>query len=114
MAKDRQAVTTNGRAAFYAAMWPDLRAAALSKGWALGIHGSLASDMDIMAMPWTDDAVPVEELIDALWNCFEGMNMPQDMQKPYKGKPFGRLVYTIPVWADFYIDLSIMSSPFNP
>jgi len=49
--KSREHVVTNGRAVFYAAMWEDLRNAALDKGWALALHGSLASDMDIMAMP---------------------------------------------------------------
>lgn len=44
--KDRECVTTNGRAVFYAAMWDDLRQAAMNKGWALGLHGSLASDME--------------------------------------------------------------------
>ena len=56
MAKDRRCVTTNGRAVFYAVMWEDLRNAALDVGWALALHGSLNSDMDIMAMPWVEDA----------------------------------------------------------
>ena len=56
MSKDRESVTTNGRAAFYACMWDDFRQAAMDCGWALGLHGSLASDMDIMAMPWTENA----------------------------------------------------------
>ena len=47
MSKDRESVTTNGRAAFYACMWDDFRQAAMDCGWALGLHGSLASDMDI-------------------------------------------------------------------
>ncbi|GAG40329.1 unnamed protein product, partial [marine sediment metagenome] len=67
--KDRKAVTTNGRAIFYAAMWNDLRQAALNKGWALGLHGSLANDMDIMAMPWTKEAKPPLEMIIALKKC---------------------------------------------
>lgn len=58
--KSRESVTTNGRAAFYASLWEDLRNAAMDYGWALGLHGSLASDMDIMAMPWTDDADEID------------------------------------------------------
>lgn len=66
--KDRELVTTNGRAVFYASMWNDFRQAAMDKGWALGLHGSLASDMDIMAMPWVDNASDVNEMIEALKN----------------------------------------------
>lgn len=68
--KSREHVVTNGRAVFYAAMWEDLKNAALDCGWALGLHGSLNSDMDIMAMPWTEDAKPIEYMIDRLCECF--------------------------------------------
>ena len=46
MSKDRESVTTNGRAAFYACMWNDFRQAAMDCGWALGLHGSLASNKE--------------------------------------------------------------------
>ena len=57
---------------FYAALWNDLRQAAMDKGWALALHGSLASDMDIMAMP-DKEATTDNEMIEALkllygWN----------------------------------------------
>ena len=72
MSKDRQSVTCNGRAAFYASMWNDFRQAAMDCGWALGLHGSLNSDMDIMAMPWVEDAtsakVMIQHIIDT---CFD-------------------------------------------
>lgn len=58
--KSREHVVANGKAAFYACIWDDLRNAAMDCGWALGLHGSLANDMDIMAMPWVEDAKPVD------------------------------------------------------
>lgn len=106
MAKSREHVITNGRAAFYACMWQDLRNAALSCGWALGLHGSLSSDMDIMAMPWTEDAKPVEEMIEALNDCFTGSMF--GVRPPYTEKPNNRIVYSINIWADFYLDISII------
>ena len=33
MAKDREAVTCNGRAAFFAAIWDDIRQCAMDNGW---------------------------------------------------------------------------------
>lgn len=108
MAKSRAHVVTNGRAAFYACMWDDLRNAAMDCGWALGLHGSLAKDMDIMAMPWTDNAKPVEEMILALSDCFTGNPFKELHTVPHYNKPHGRIVYTMSIWADFYLDISIM------
>jgi hypothetical protein len=88
--KSREHVTTNGRAVFYAAMWQDLKDAAKSHGWALGLHGSLNSDMDIMAMPWDEHANSVDLMISSICNCFTESN---------------RVVYTLSIWADFYLDM---------
>ena len=110
MVKSREHVITNGRAVFYACMWNDFRQAALDCGWALALHGSLANDMDIMAMPWVEDAKPVEEMIKAIEAC---LTIPKEGHhhetKPFYGKPHGRVVYTIHIFADFYIDISIIS-----
>ena len=107
MAKSREHVVTNGRAVFYASMWDDLRQAALDCGWALALHGSLANDMDIMAMPWTEDAKPIEVLLDAMCSCFtDNEDLRKDVFET-NDKPHGRTVYTFPIFADFYIDLSV-------
>jgi len=108
MAKSREHITQNGKAAFYASIWPDLMNAALDCGWALGLHGSLSSDMDIMAMPWAEGAKPVEELMQALSDCFTDNLWKDDHIKPYYGKPNGRVVYTMNIWADFYLDINII------
>jgi hypothetical protein len=106
----REHVTTNGRAAFYACVWNDLRNAALNCGWALGLHGSLASDMDIMAMPWTEDAKPVEVMIKALSDCFTDNPFADKHLTPHYDKPNGRVVYTMTIFADFYLDINVMQS----
>ena len=108
--KSREHVTKIGRAAFYAAIWEDLRNAALDKGWALALHGSLSSDMDIMGMPWTENASTVEEMVQSLSNCFTGSIWKEGHANPFYDKPFGRVVYTLTIWADFYVDLSVMDS----
>jgi len=116
MSKSREHVTTNGRAAFYACMWEDFRNVALDCGWALALHGSLNSDMDIMAMPWVEDAKPVEEMLQALINLFGKENIWHEKnknQKPFIDKPHNRITYTISIWADFYIDVSIISQPLK-
>jgi hypothetical protein len=108
--KVREQVVTNGRAVFYACMWNDFRQAALQCGWALGLHGSLASDMDIMAMAWTENAKPVEEMIAALEDC-----MTKPDERDFKttcstDKPNNRVVYTIHIFADFYLDVNVIKT----
>lgn len=38
MAKNRATVTCNGRVAFYACMWDDIRQCAMDNGWAVALH----------------------------------------------------------------------------
>lgn len=106
--KSREHVTCNGKAVFYAAMWNDFRQAALDKGWALALHGSLANDMDIMAMPWTEEACAPLDMIEAIKDCFDKpdkiiLHVPTKM-------PNNRLVFTLSIWADFYLDINIIQS----
>lgn len=102
--KDRKCVTTNGRAVFYAAMWPDLREAAMDKGWALALHGSLKSDMDLMAMPWTDKASSANDMVEALRNCFTDAEC---IEVQVSDMPNNRQVITLSIWEDFYLDINI-------
>jgi hypothetical protein len=104
----REHVVMNGKPIFYACVYEDLRKAALSCGWALGLHGSLSNDMDIMAMPWDENAKPVEEMIEALSDCFTESPFKDEHTVPYHGKPNNRVVYTISIWGDFYLDINVI------
>ena len=108
MCKNRESVTTNGRAAFYACMWDDFRQAAMDCGWALALHGSLASDIDIMAMPWTENATSADDMIKyMIGKCFCGNKITEFIKTKGK-KPNNRVVYTISIWADFYLDINVI------
>lgn len=104
--KNREAVTCNGRAAFYAAMWDDIRQAAMDVGWAVALHGSLASDMDIMAMPWVENSESFETLIYRITTLFSDNKLVENYVITYNEKPHNRVVASIPIWADFYLDIS--------
>ena len=54
------------RAPFYACLYHGLCETARKLGYALAIHGSVVTDLDLVAIPWTDKAVSAEELRDAL------------------------------------------------
>lgn len=105
MPKNREAVTCNGRAAFFAAMWDDIRQCAMDNGWAVALHGSLASDMDIMAMPWVDNCCKFSELAEKISQLFEDNDLSKNYAITYNEKPHNRVVATIPIWADFYLDI---------
>lgn len=108
MSKDKTEVLTNGRAVFYATLWNDFRQKALELGWALALHGSMSSDMDIMAMPWIEEAKPVSELIKSISDSIGNTIWKDSHFIPYYDKPHSRIVYTFSICGDFYIDLSIM------
>jgi len=103
-----EAIATGGKAAFYACIYEYLRKVAIQQGWALGLHGSLNSDMDIMAMPWTEDAKPVEEMIQALSDCFIDNVWKDHHIRPCYNKPNNRVVYTMSIWKDFYLDINVI------
>lgn len=113
MSKNRQAITCNGRPAFYAAMYDDIRQCAIESGWAVALHGSLASDMDIMAMPWTETATSFERLIQKITKLFDGNSLSELYSISYNEKPHGRVVATIPIWEDFYLDISTIKAVRN-
>ena len=41
-------------APLYAALYPELAEVARSHGYALAVHGSLARDFDLIAVPWAE------------------------------------------------------------
>ena len=106
MAKDRYAVTCNGRSTFYTCMWEDIRQCAMDSGWAVALNGGLFSDMDIMAMPWVENAIAFEELINKISKLFKDNDTSSQYVITYDEKPHNRIVATIPIFADFYLDIS--------
>lgn len=108
MSKDRFAVTCNGRTSFYACMWEDIRHCAMDCGWAVALHGSLSSDMDIMAMKWVENAVAFEELINKISKLFKDNDLSNQYAITYNEKPHNRVVATIPIFNDFYLDISTL------
>ena len=112
-----EALKCNGRACFYSQLMPGLREVAFKCGYALGLHGSMNKDLDLIAAPWTEEAVYPERLIECLaahcggyvpqhgHSFVEGKWVPREM--PGK-KPHGRRAWTISFGGDVYLDISVM------
>jgi len=89
-----------------------LTSRARTLGYALGVHGSLERDLDLIAVPWTEEAVEESSLASALceetrrvlgWVDVAPGTYPQR-------RPHGRLAWSLRLTPESgpYIDLSVM------
>lgn len=94
---------------FYAGLYPELRQAARELGWALALHGSLTRDLDVVAVPWTEDATDAGTLVRALVEKSGGFQVGNQAHGYASPKPHGRVAVTIAFGAGGgFVDLSIM------
>lgn len=71
-----------------------IREIARSCGYAIGEHGSKERDLDLIAVPWTEEAVDVATLIATLAKALETPSGPTRIIGP-EAKPWGRVSYTL-------------------
>lgn len=114
------------RALVYAGIVGAIQAIGQTHGYAIAVHGSMATDLDLIAAPWTDGASDAEALVDAVCARLNGY-VPLNMAgSPFNEKPHGRRAYSIhfepseepmmkalpdDLWQNAlhaYIDLSVM------
>jgi hypothetical protein len=103
--------TPEERRARFEALLPDIRYAAWGVGYAIGVHGTLTRDMDLIAAPWIENAGSDEDLVRAVAGAVNGYFHLAGTARPHRRKTF--IVY--PRFHDHdnhrtigYIDLSIM------
>jgi hypothetical protein len=109
----------------YTLLVPQLAAAGREVGYAIAVHGSMARDLDIVAVPWTEEAVSAERLVMHLMAAVDGrlVNASRFKGKDADGKdqwedapasvptpkPHGRLAWSIHVGhGGLYVDVSVM------
>jgi hypothetical protein len=85
---------------------PRITALAREHGYAIGIHGSLQRDLDLIAVPWSEVASDAETLVVEIAKVVGGFIL-EHHGAPEK-KPHGRLAWTIHLGAGLFIDLSVM------
>lgn len=75
-------------------------------GYNAVLHGSVARDLDIIAIPWTKDAIEPEILVRAV---IERLKMwgPAHLEDDPKLHPHGRLVWTLLMDMGF-VDFGVM------
>ena len=100
----------------YAAAYLKMTEVARSCGYALALHGTMQRDLDLIAVPWTEEAVHPSVLVAAMAKAVGGWspdyaNTGEADPTPMPTKrPHGRLCWLI-YWAGAscgFIDLSVM------
>lgn len=93
-----------------------IRETARRLGYAVAVHGSLARDIDLLACPWTDEAVHPQELVASVMEAIREHNSGVgfilegiDAVEILRGhpKPHGRRAWSIQLGGT-YVDLSVM------
>lgn len=94
---------------YAAALYPDLAVICIKHGYALAVHGSLARDFDLIAVPWASQAsrpeIVLKEITDAF--CIQVLG---DAEK----KGDRRIAYSIGVgFGECCLDFSFMLDDAN-
>lgn len=111
--KDRPCSYEDRTREFFDVLMPALRFRARSCGYALAVHGSLKTDIDLVACPWRESCVDAAYLAEEIRKTAEQVIGTADArgQGPTE-KPCGRLAWSFhlqPIGCDGpYIDLSVM------
>lgn len=107
----------------YVGLFNILSRRANEHGYALALHGSLKKDMDIMAMPWTPEAISPAELVYKLTDAITFLKLNVMMDDQFhdnpptfprsridgpEAKPHGRLAWNIQLGGGCFIDISVM------
>lgn len=100
------------RAPAYAIIYHGLCDIARPLGYALAIHGSVLTDLDLIAVPWVDDAVEPEILKDAIKNhcgmCLVNIDANGNEHDIPRRKPHGRKAWKLFMDAGGSVDLSVL------
>jgi len=104
----------------YEALIGPIRETARALGYAVGVHGTLKRDIDLIACPWVDTAVDARTLAEAIRDVCREHNggiahmTPVEQDDPWHlagcptKKPHGRLTWSYHLGGGPYIDLSVM------
>ena len=99
------------RAPAYACIYHGLAQVAREYGYALAIHGSVLTDLDLIAVPWTDDAVDTNKIMEVIKEHCDacGVFGSDGKESDYPTlKPHGRVAWKLLMTAGGSVDLSVM------
>lgn len=108
--KTAEQVKPNYGPVYAAAMYPGLAEIFIKHGYALAVHGSLARDFDLIAVPWAETVSPPDEVLKAVFSKYAVHEVGEAGNKNH-----GRTCYTISVgFGECAIDLSFLPAHAPP
>lgn len=103
MSKTADEITPNFGPIYAASLYPKLSKIFQKHGYALAVHGSIAHDFDLIAVPWADSISPFEEVLKEISRTY-AFTFPEI---PTEIKNHGRVAYLMIFAGEFKIDLSL-------
>lgn len=114
MSKLLKDIQVNPKPMFYACVLEGLRKTAMKCGYALAVHGTCASDLDLIAVRWNENyespTYLMEQFLSELshFTFYEMGEMDSiDLTRPER-RYKNQIHYTIPIIGDWYVDLTII------
>lgn len=103
----------------YARIFTIARCIAWSEGYALMMHGSFTRDLDLLAVPWSEQATDAEHLVKRITLALDELSLlvKDASGKTATEKPHGRLAWTL-TFKTFgdprFVDVSVMPRVVAP
>ena len=93
----------------YSTYLPYVHDVAQRHGYASAVHGSMVRDLDVVLVPWAEEASSAEVVIEALCEsiCWYWCQDKSGVHGP-EHRPHGRLAWSILTGGHCYIDVSVM------
>lgn len=102
--KTKEQIKPNYSPVYAAALYPDLCRIFQENRYALAVHGSLARDFDLIAVPWAEEVSDADALIAHICSVYTIYVVGDPEERNH-----GRIAYTISVgFGECAIDLSFM------
>ena len=92
---------------FYLSVLPAIKEAAKKCGYAIGVHGSMRRDLDLIATPWVDSFSDKEVLAREIMKAACGF---ESASYSWENKPNGRMATVFPVCWTWHTDPPILSN----
>jgi hypothetical protein len=89
-----------------------LRLSARHLDWAIGVHGSMERDLDLIATPWSEQSADCETLIAALQAAAAEAIQGDCYISAYADRPHGRVSYTLHLVSDMLVHSSAGAHPY--
>jgi len=99
----------HAKPSYYAIMFEPLKEIALKYGYNLVLHGSLNRDMDLIAIPWSEEVGNIDSMMDEFCQYVGGKlhqfnHMADGSFDIFTPKPHGRICYIIDIYRGGYFE----------